>query len=61
MDALKIMDNNIVIVGDQPTGLSTAQELLDKKKLNVERFEAKSIAGSLATSEEIDEMVYDYV
>ena len=54
------MSKNIVIIGAGPTGLVTAESLLDKTNFNVDIFEAKNKVGGLAASDEVDGMPYDY-
>ena len=54
------MSKNIVIIGAGPTGLSTAEALLEKTNFNIEIFEAQNAVGGLAGSEEVDGMPYDY-
>ena len=54
------MEKKIVIIGAGPTGLSTGLSLLEKGNSQVEIFEAQNFVGGLATSQEVDGMVFDW-
>ena len=54
------MEKKIIIIGAGPTGLSTALSLLERGHDQVEIFEAQDFVGGLATSQEVDGMVYDW-
>jgi sialic acid synthase SpsE/protoporphyrinogen oxidase len=54
------MEKKIVIIGAGPTGLSTALSLLEKTNIEVEIFEAEEFVGGLATSQQVDGMIYDW-